>query len=165
MKMYEQLVKYNAIRLSMPTYQALTPKNTSYEEVYLSNGKEMKEMSQYPRGVATQSLQGGSPALCPTVNRAIACTWQLLDFDMYLRYKSHDDAILCYMQDALNFFHTVTEGFLLEQSGKQMKPKANALRWELVKKLQVRRKQVLNLGHHSKSTAKWTPRAIISALR
>jgi len=56
---------------------------------------------------------------------------------MYARYKSHDDAALSYMQDALCRFHTFKDVFLLGQAGRKAKAKANALRMELVKKRNV----------------------------
>jgi len=133
-KTHEQLNKYNAIWLSVPTYHNLTPKNTSYEEVFRWNGKEMKEMGQYLLGVVTQSLRGGSPAQHRIFNRAMECTWALLEFNMYAQYKSHDDATLSYMQDALRRFHTFKDVFLLRRAGKKAKAKANSLRMELRKK-------------------------------
>jgi len=137
MKTHERLDKYNAIWLSLPAYHDLTPKNKSYEEVSQWNGKEMKEMSQYLLAVVTQSLQGGSPAQHPIFNRAIECTWAFLEFYMYARYKSHDDATLSYMEVAVHRFHTFKDVFLLGQAGKKAKAKANALRTELVKKQKV----------------------------
>jgi len=53
MKTHEQLNKYNAIWLSVPAYNDLTPKNMSYENVAQCNGKEMKEISRYLLGVVT----------------------------------------------------------------------------------------------------------------
>jgi hypothetical protein len=53
---------------------------------------------------------------------------------MYALYKSHDDATLSYMEDALHSFHTFQDVFLLGRAGKKAKAKANALRTELVKK-------------------------------
>jgi len=106
MKRHEWLDKFNAIWLSVPTYHDLTPKIKSYEEVSQLNGKEMKEMSRYLLGVVTQSLWGGSPAQRPIFNRATECTRALLEFYMYARYKSHDDATLSYMGDTLHCFHT-----------------------------------------------------------
>jgi len=137
MKTHERLDKYNAIWLSVPAYRNLTPKNQSYDEVPQWNGKEMKEMSWYLLGVVTQSLQGGNPAQRPVFNRAIECTRALFEFYMYARYKSHDDATLSYMEDALHRFHTLKDVFLLGQAGKRAKAKANALRMELVKKRKV----------------------------
>jgi len=116
MKTHERLDKYNAIWLSVPAYHDLTPKNKSYEEVSQWNGKEMKEMSRYLLGVVTQSLRGGSPAQRPIFNRAIECTWALLEFYMYAQYKSHDDATLSYMEDALHHFHTFQRCFLTRAS-------------------------------------------------
>jgi hypothetical protein len=136
-KTHEQLNKYNALWLSVPAYHDLTPKNQSYEEVSQWNGKEMKEMSRLLRGVVTQSLQGGNPAQCPIFNRAIECTRALLEFYMYARYRSHDDATLSYKEDALHLFHTFKDVFVLGRAGKQVKVKANALRTELVKKRRV----------------------------
>jgi hypothetical protein len=81
-KTHKLLDKYNAIWLSVPPYHDLTPKNMSYEEVSQWNGKEMKEMSRYLLGVVTKSLQGGSPAQRPIINRAIECTRALLQFYM-----------------------------------------------------------------------------------
>jgi len=118
----------------VPAYHNLTPKTKSYEEVSQWNGKEMKEMSRYLLGVVTQSLQGGSPAQRPIFNRAIECTRALLEFYMYARYKSHDDATLSYMEDALCRFDTFKDVFLHGRAGKKAKAKANALRTELVKK-------------------------------
>jgi len=121
-KTHKQLDKYSAICLSVPTYHDLTPKNKSYEEVSQWNGKEMKEMSRYLLGVVTQSLQGGSPAQCPIFNHAIECTQALLEFYMYARYKSHHDATLSYMEDALGHFQTLKDVFLLGRAGKKAKP-------------------------------------------
>jgi len=137
MKTHEWLEKYNAILLSVPAYHHLTPKNKSYEEVSQWNGKEMKEMSRYLFGVVTQSLRGGSPAQRPIFNHAIECTRPLLEFYMYARYKSHDDATLSYMEDALRRFHTFKDVFLSGQAGKKVKAKDNALRTELLKKRKV----------------------------
>jgi len=123
MKTHERLDKYNAIWLSMPAYHDLTPKNQSYEEVSQWNGEEMKEMSRYLLGVVTQFLQGGNPAQGPIFHGAIECTPALLEFYMYARYKSHDDATLSYMQDASHCFHTITDAFLLGRAGKKAKAK------------------------------------------
>jgi len=95
----------------MPAYHDLTPKNKSYEEVSQWNGKEMNEMSQYVLGVVTQSLRGGCPAQRPVFNRAMECTPALLEFYMYARYKSHDDATFNHMEDALHRFHTFKDVF------------------------------------------------------
>jgi len=113
MKTHERLHKYNAIWLPMPAYHDLAPKNESYDEVSEWNGKKMKEMSRYLLGVETQSLHGGSPAQRPIFNRAIECKQALLDFDMYARYKSHDDATLSDMEDALHRVHTFKDVFFL----------------------------------------------------
>jgi hypothetical protein len=43
-------------------------------------------MSQYLLEVLTQSLQGGNPAQRRKFNRAIECTWALLESYMYARY-------------------------------------------------------------------------------
>jgi hypothetical protein len=56
---------------------------------------------------------------------------------MYARYKSHDDATLSYMEDAVRRFHTFKDDFLLGRAGKKAKAKANALRTELVQKRKV----------------------------
>jgi hypothetical protein len=112
-KTHERLDKYNAIWLRMPAYHNLTPKTKLYEEFSQWNGKEMKEKSWYLLGVVTQSLQGGSPTQRPIFNRAIECTQALLEFYMYARYKSHDDATLSYMEDALCRFHTFKDVVLL----------------------------------------------------
>jgi hypothetical protein len=82
MIMHERLDKYNAIWFSMPAYNQLTPNNKSYEGVSQWNGKEMKEMSRYLVGVATQFLRGRSPAQHPIFNHSIECTWALLEFYM-----------------------------------------------------------------------------------
>ena len=137
MKTHERLDKSNAIWLSVPAYHNLKSKNKSHEEVSQWNGKEMKEMSRYLLGVVTQSLRGGSPAQRPIFNRAIDCTRALLEFYMYARYKSHNDATLSNMEDALRRFHTVKDVFLLGRAGKKVKAKANALRMKLVKKQKV----------------------------
>jgi hypothetical protein len=136
-KTHERVHKYNAIWLSVPAYHDFTPKNKSYEEVSQWNGKEMKDMSRYLLGVVTQSLRGGIPAQCPIFNRAIECTQALLEFYMYARYKSHDDAPLSYMEDALHRFQPFKDVFLLGRPGKKAKANANALRTELVKKRKV----------------------------
>jgi len=137
MKTHEQLNKYNAIWLSVPAYHDLTPNNMSYDEVSQWNGKEMKQMRRYLLGVVTQSLRGGSPAQRSIFNRAIECTRALLEFYMYARWKSHDDATLRYMDCALHRFHTFKDVFLLGRASEMAKAKANALRMKLVKKRNV----------------------------
>jgi len=137
MKTQERLDKYNAIWLSVPAYHDLTTKNKSYEEVSHWNGKEMKEMSVYLLGVVTQCLRGGSPAQHPIFNHAIEITPALLEFYMYARYKSHDDATLSLMVDTLHHFHTFKDVFLLGRAGKKRNAKGNALRTELVKKQKI----------------------------
>jgi hypothetical protein len=133
-KTHERLDMYNAIWLSVPAYHDLTPKNESYDEVSQWNEKETKEMSQYLLGVVTQFLRGGNHAQRHIFNRAIACTRALLEFYMYARYKSHDDATLSYMEDAWHHCHTCKDVFLLGRAGKKAKGTANALRMDLVKK-------------------------------
>jgi len=137
MKTHKRLDKYNAIWLSVPAYHNLTPKNKSYEEVFQWNAKEMNEMSQYLLGVVTQSLRGGSPAQHPIFKHTIECTRALLEFYMYTQCKSHDDAILSYMEDALRHFHTFKDVVLLGRASKQTKAKTNVLRTELMKKQKV----------------------------
>jgi len=130
----ERLDKYNAIWLSAPAYHDLTPKDKSYEEVSQWTGKEMTDMSRYLLGVVTKSPWGGNPAQRPIFNPAIDCTRALIEFYIYARYKSHDDATSSFMVDALRRFHTFKDGFILRQAGIMAKAKANALRTELVKK-------------------------------
>jgi len=86
----------------------------------------MKEMSRNLLGVVTQSLWGGSPAQHPIFNLPIECTWAVLEFYMYAQYKSHDDATLSYMEDALCRYHTFKDVFSLRRSGKQAKAWATA---------------------------------------
>jgi len=148
MKTHKRLDMYNAIWLSVLVQDDRTPKTKSYEEVSQWNGKEMKEKGRYLLGVVTQSLRGGSPAQRPICNRAIECTRALLEFYMYARYKSHDDATLSYMEDALCRFHTLKEVLLLVRAGKKAKAKTNALRTELVKKRKV---------HKETNADTWTP--------
>jgi hypothetical protein len=93
----------------------------------------MKEISRYLVGVVTQSLRGGSPAQRPILNPANECTRALLDFYMYAQYKSHDDATLSYMEDAMHRCHTYEDVFLLGRAATKAKAKANDLRTELVK--------------------------------
>jgi len=56
---------------------------------------------------------------------------------MYAQYKSHDDATLSYMEDAMHRFHIFKDVFLLGRAGNKVKAKAIALRTELVKKRKV----------------------------
>jgi hypothetical protein len=94
-------------------------------------------MSRYLLGDVTQSLRGGSPTQRSIFNLAIECTRASFEFYMYARYKSHGDAPLSSMEDAVHRFHTFKDVFLLRRAGKMAKAKANALRRKLVKKRQV----------------------------
>jgi hypothetical protein len=134
MKTHKRLDKYNAIWLFMPAYHNLTPKTMSYEEDSQWNENEMKEMIRYLLAVVTHSLRGGSPAQGPIFNHTIECTLALLECYMYARYKSHDDATLCYKEDTLCRFHTFNDVFLLRPEGKKANVRANAPRTELLKK-------------------------------
>jgi len=73
----------------------------------------MKDMSQYLLGVVTQSLHRESPAQRPIFNRAIECSQASLELYMYAHYKSHNDATLSSMGDALHRLHTFKDDFLL----------------------------------------------------
>jgi hypothetical protein len=97
----------------------------------------MKDMSWYLLAVVTQSLQGGSPAQRPMFNHTIQCTRKLLEFYMYSRYKSHDDATFSYIEDTLRCFGTFKDVFLLGRASQKAKAKAYALTMELVKKQKV----------------------------
>jgi len=133
----EWLDKNNAIWLSVPAYHDLRPKHESYDESSQWNVKEMKEMSWYLPRVATQTLRGSSPAQCPILNHAIECIQALLEFYMYARYKSHDDATLSYLEDAMGRFYTFKDVFLLRLVGKIVQAEANALRLILMKKWKI----------------------------
>jgi len=61
----------------------------------------------------------------------------LIEFCIYARYKSHDDATLIFMEDALHSFHSFKDVILLVRAAIKAKAKANALRTELVKKRTV----------------------------
>ena len=111
MNTHERLNKYNEIWLSVPAYHELTPEHKLYEEVSRWNGKDMNEMSWYLPVVITQSLRGGSPAQRPIFNHPIECTQALLEFYMYARYTSHDDATLSCMDDVLCRFYTFKDVF------------------------------------------------------
>jgi hypothetical protein len=76
-------------------------------------------MRLYLLGVVSQSLQRRYPAQGPTFNRAIECTRVVFELYMYARYKSHDDATLSYMEDALCRFHSFKDVFLLRRAGKR----------------------------------------------
>jgi len=164
-KSNEQLNKYNAICISVPAYHAMTPKDKSYEEVSQWNEKEMKEMSRLLLGVVTQSLWGGSPAQRPIFNHAIECTQTLLEFYMYARYKSHYDATLSYMEDALHRVHTFENDFLLGEPAKRWRPKPMPWERNSWKSGRYRRKQMLKLGRSPRSGPRWTPGRNISATR
>jgi len=69
-------------------------------------------MRRYLVGVGTQTLRGGNPAQHPIFNRAVQYTRALLEFYMYARYKSHDDATLSYMEDTLHCVHTLKDDIL-----------------------------------------------------
>ena len=79
-------------------------------------------------GVVTQSLRGGNPAQRPIFSWAQECAQALLQLYMYARYKSHDDATLSYMEDALHCVHRFKDVFLVRRVGKQAKAKASTLR-------------------------------------
>jgi hypothetical protein len=132
----------------VPVYHNLPPKTKSYEEVLQWNGNEKKEINRYLLRVVTQSLAGVSPAHCPIFNRSVVCTQALSECYMYAQQKSHDDATLSYMGDALSQFHTFQDVFLLGRAGKKAKAKSNALRTELVKNRKV---------DEETNAAIWTP--------
>jgi len=67
---------------------------------------------------------------------------------MYARYKSHDDATLSYMEDALHRFHNFKDVYSLGRAGKKAKAKAHTLRTELVKKRKV---------DEERNAETWTP--------
>jgi hypothetical protein len=151
-KTREPLDKYNEIWLSVLAYHDLTTKNKSFEDVSHWNWQEMKQMNRYLLGVVTQSLLGGSPAQRLIFNCPIECTWTLLEFYMYARYKSHDDETLSYMEDALHRFHTFKDDSFLGRAGKKAKAKANDFRTEIVNKRKV--DDETNAGSATPST-KW----------
>jgi len=105
-------------------------------------------MSQYLLAVVTQSLRGGSPTQSPRFNRASECIRALFEYYIYAWYKSHDDAVVSYSEDALRRFHTFKGIFLLGRAAKMAKVKANALRTEVVKNQNVEEKR---------NTASWMP--------
>ena len=91
-------------------------------------------MSVYLLGVVTWSLRGRCLALSSKINRALACTWALFEYNMYARYKFHNEDTSSYMEDALRRCSTFEEVFFYGQAVDKLKATANALRTELVKK-------------------------------
>jgi len=71
------------------------------------------------------------------VHTGIVRILYILESYIYAWYKSHDDATLSYMEDALCRFHTFKDGVLPGQAGSKAKAKANTLRRELVNKWKV----------------------------
>jgi len=65
------------------------------------------------------------------------CTLALLQFYLYARYQSHDNATLCCMEDAFHSFHAFKNVYLLGRAGNKAKAKANAVRTQLVKNREV----------------------------
>jgi len=132
-------------KVSTSTMQSVYPcmlTTTSYQKIIHDavsqwNGKEMKQLSQYMLGVATQSHWCRSPTQYPTFNCAIECIQALLEFYMYAQYISHNKATLSYMEDSFHRFHTFKDVSLLRRAGKMVKYKASALRTELVQKQKV----------------------------
>jgi len=107
-------------------------------------------MSHYLLAVVTLSLRGGSPTQRLIFHHPIECTWELLELYMYARYKSHDDAAVSYLVDALRCVHGFKEDFLLGRASTKAKAKANALRTELVKKRKVDEETNVETGTPSK---------------
>jgi hypothetical protein len=81
----------------------------------------------------TQSLCAASSTQHPTFKYKIVWTREVLEFYMSARYKSHEDASLSCMDDALYCIHTFKEVFLLGQPGNKAMAKSNTLTTELVK--------------------------------
>jgi len=159
-KMHEWLDKYYVIWVSMPAYHNLTQNNTSYEEVSQWNEKERKEMSWYLLGVVTQTPRGRSPAQCSIFNRPIQGTQGLLEFSMYARYKSHDDATLNYMEDTLRRSHTSQ---MFSYSGglrKRQRPRPMHWQQNLWRSERLSRKQMLEPGRPPTSDLKGSPGGI-----
>jgi hypothetical protein len=127
MNMHKRLDMYNAIYLSVPAYHDLTQNNKSYEEVSQRKEKEMMEMSLNLLRVLTRYLQGEIPFQRPIFNHLIECTPALLEFYLYARYETHDDATLRFIEDTIRQFHTFKDGSLIGRVGKMAKAKANAL--------------------------------------
>jgi hypothetical protein len=73
----------------------------------------MREMCGYQVGVVTQSQRGGSPEQHPIFNRAMECTWALLEMYMYAKYKSQDDITLCCLENDVLCIHTIQDVFSL----------------------------------------------------
>jgi len=103
------------------------------------NGMELgiKKTSQYLLGVVTQSIQGGSPPQHPIFSLPIQCMRALLEFCMYTQFKSHNNVTLSYMENALHYFDTFKDVFLLGRTSKNAKVKASTLITELMKKRKV----------------------------
>jgi len=92
----------------------------------------MNEISRYLVGVVTQTLRGGRPTQCSRFNHPIESRWPMLEFYMYTPWKSHNVMTLSYIEDALRWFHTFNEVFLLGRAGKMVKAKANAMTMKLM---------------------------------
>jgi len=160
-KTHERLNKYNAIWLFVPAYHDCTLKNKSYQHVSQWNGKDINQMSLNLIGVETQTLRGGSTAQDPIFNHPIECTGPFFDIYMYSHYQSHDNAILSYMMDTLNHFHTFKDVLLLRRACEMVKPtpipwerKSWTMEW-------LARKYLLRLGCGPRSGTKWTPGGIL----
>jgi hypothetical protein len=90
-------------------------------------------MSRYLlRGVA-QTLHSGSLTQHPIVTEVTQCTRELLELYMCARYKSHDDATLGYMKDAMQLIHPSRNVLFVQRNIKKVKHIVNSLGPELGK--------------------------------
>jgi len=137
MKTHERLNNNNEIWWSVLAHHNLTIENMAYKEVCQWNGKEMNRIRRYLFEVGTQSLHDGSPTQSSIFNHAIQCTQEFLNFYMYSRYTSHNNAKLSYREDGYRRFPTFKSIFLVWWAGNKVKAKAYARRMELVKKWKV----------------------------
>jgi len=89
----------------------------------------------------------------------------LLEFYMYARYDSHDDATLSHMEDTLRRFYTLNDVFLLGRAGKKVKAKATVLRMVLMTKRKVDKETNAVTRTPSNKRRESTAGGIISATR
>jgi hypothetical protein len=133
LKDHGRLERFNNLWLSVPSYLTMTAPHIAYGKVFRWTGKELKQMSTFLLAVLRNALHGPTPAQRAVFDRAILCSRALLEFFFYTSYRSHDQATLDYMENALRRFHENKDDFLRYRAGKRVVAGAHDLRADLIK--------------------------------
>ena len=119
LKKHDRLDYFDEAWSTMGAYPGFTVPKKAYRQVSQWQGKEMRNLGRIVLPAFTAALRTPTEAQRHPFRAATRCVAALIDFHLLAQYKTHTEATLQYMQNALDSFHQEKDIFQEFRVGKR----------------------------------------------